>query len=181
MPQNLPIQGAQVQEIQGGMRLTPLGLRQLGAEANAVSLPAGGPIPMTAPAAGATTTLTGATHAPIEPTRLLFSIPNQNYTGLGTYSLALDGYGFTMTSVEYIVLVAGHGSGNEVVVKNGSDDFATLDTASSTINLPLPSTKITYDATKAVVAKGGPINVTATGGAADKTLGLLIINGFVSS
>jgi hypothetical protein len=34
MSQNLPIQGPQVMEIQGGVRLTPLGLQQLGAEAN---------------------------------------------------------------------------------------------------------------------------------------------------
>ena len=181
MSQNLPIQGPQVQEIQGGVRLTPLGLRQLSSEANLNSMPNGGPAAMADPGDGNTTTLSAHSHAPLQPAKLVYSIPNQNHTGVSTYSLALTDYGFTITSVEYIVLEAGHGSNNEVKVVTPAGDAVTIDTASSTANLALPSTKITYNSAHLVTAKGGTLSITAKGGAANKTAGIIILNGFVNS
>ena len=137
---------------------------------------------MADPGSGNTTTLYGSTHAPIEPTRIYFSIPNQNYTGTGTYSLALYNYGFTITGASYLPLVAGFGSANEVLVKNGATTVLTIDTISAVADVGLPQAKIEMtDITAVVIPKNGTLVVAAKGGGVNKTAGLLVVEGFVSS
>ena len=181
MPQNLPIQGPQVMEIQGGMRLTPLGLRQLGGLANQVVVPTGGPVAQTAAGSGATVTIDPSTTAPLEPTQIAINIPNQSHSGNGTYNLTL-GYGFTITGIDYLVLESGHGSGNSVIINNGiaGDQIAVLNTVSATAGLYLDADKVTgIDPAQMGLTSGDVLSLIVAGGASDKTAGILTLTGLV--
>lgn len=183
MPQNLPIQGPQVMEIQGGMRLTPLGLRQLGGLANQVVVPTGGPAPQTAAGSGATVVIDPAATAPIEPAQIAIFIPDQAHTGTGTYSLTLADYGFSITSIQWLVLTGGHGSGtNDVTIMNAAAVIGVFDLTSSTAGLYLDADKLTgmTNPERNVIAKGGVLNIEVqSGGAASKCQGVLTLTGFV--
>jgi hypothetical protein len=184
MSQNLPIQGPQVMEIQGGVRLTPLGLQQLGAEANRFLIPVTGVVVQPDPGTGGTTVIDPLSTAPLQPTQVVISIPNQNYTGDGTYNLTLADYGLVITGISYVALATGHGSANDVQLFNGvaGTKFATVNTIDAVIKTQLPTDKILFNTyASAVIQKGGTISAVVRGGGNNKTLGVLTLHGFATA
>lgn len=169
-------------EIQGGMRLTPLGLRQLGGVANQVVNSTGAPPAQPDPGTGNTTVIDPSTTAPLQTTAISISIPSQAYTGNGTYNLTLADYGFSVGGITYLAIDAGHGSANDVQLFNGvaGTKFATVDTISAVALTQVDASKIKFDApASAVVAKGGVISVVVRGGGSGKTAGVLTLHGVV--
>ena len=181
MSQGLPIQGPQVQEIQGGMRLTPLGLRQLGGVANAVVYPSGGPSALTAAGSGATVVVPTASAAPIEPAQIMLHIPDQNHTGTGTYELTLGGNGFTVTGIQWLCISAGETSGtNTVTLKNGAATFGVIDLTNAAAGTYEP-TVASINPANSIIVGAGTLNVEVLSSSANKNQGLLILSGFVNS
>ena len=182
MPQNLPIQGAQVQEIQGGMRLTPLGLSQLEAEANAVSLPSGAVPVLAAPADPATTTATA--RAAATPGTYVIDVPDitNNQSGNFAMPVGLTGSttGFLVTGITFIKQAGdGHTGGtNTIQVKNAA---TALSDASAFTNKSdgAVTAAASIDDAQAYVASGGTLVVTLIKGAGGNAAHRVIINGIL--
>tara|TARA_R110000824_G_scaffold264869_3_gene453704 strand:+ start:4652 stop:5161 length:510 start_codon:yes stop_codon:yes gene_type:complete len=168
-------------EIQGGMRLTPLGLRQLSGEANAVVYPSGGPSALTAAGTGATVVVPAASAAPIESAQIMLHIPDQAHTGTGTYELTLGGNGFTVTGIQWLCLTAGAASStNTVTLKNGAATFGVIDLTGAVAGT-YETTVASINPANAVIISGGTLNVEVLSSASNKSQGLLILSGFVNS
>ena len=104
MSQNLPITPPQVEEVQGGVRLTPLGLSQLEGDANAVGLPRGVVPALADPGNGATTT--AVARAAATPAVYVIDVPNAANSTTTNYAMpvGLTGVsaGFLVTDIKFI-------------------------------------------------------------------------------
>jgi hypothetical protein len=162
MPQGLPIQPPQVQEVQGGMRLTPLGLSQLEAEANAVGLPAGIVPALANPGDGNTTTATA--RAASTPGVYVIDVPDATNSTTTNYAMpvGLTGItaGFLVTGISFIKQGgAGHGSGtNTIQVFNAAAAISDASSYTSKADAAVTAAAALDDA-NALVAAGGSLVV----------------------
>ena len=159
MPQNLPIQGPQVQEIQGGMRLTPLGLGQLSSDSNAVSAPNGIVPALADPGDGNTTT--AAARPPGVPVQFAIDVPDTANSITTHYATPV---GLTGTTADLLVTGVrtikqggnGHGSGtNTITVRNNSTSGAAITNVEAyTSDVDTVVTVLNIDDANALVLSG---------------------------
>ena len=183
MSQNLPIQGPQVMEIQGGVRLTPLGLSQLEAEANGVGLPGGAPPVLAAPADTATTV--AVPRGAATPGTYVIDVPTITNSESGSFSMevGINGIttGFLVTGITFIKQGgAGHGSGtNTIQVKNGATALSDLSSFTSQADGTITAAA-TIDDAQAYVASGGSLVIHVVKGAGGNAAHRVIINGILA-
>ena len=183
MSQGLPIQGAQVQEIQGGMRLTPLGLSQLEAEANSYGLPSGAVPVLAAPADTATTTAVARPAA--TPGTYIIDVPDISNSESGSFAMpvGLTGatVGFLVTGITFIKQGgAGHGSGtNTIQVKNYATALSDVSSFTSKGDNAVTGAA-TIDDAQAYVAAGGSLVITVVKGAGGNSAHRVVIDGVLA-
>ena len=169
-------------EIQGGMRLTPLGLAQLSAEANSVGIP-GGVVPtLAAPADTATTT--AVARAPAVVATYVIDVPDITNSEDGNFAMpvGLTGAtaGFLVTGVSFIKTGgAGHGSGtNTIRVLNSAN--AITDTSSFTSKGDAAVTAAaTLDDARTYVASGGALVVAVAKGGGGNSAHRVVVSGIL--
>ena len=160
MAQNLPIQPPQVQEVQGGMRLTPLGLSQLEAEANAVGLPAGVVPALADP--GNTNTTVATARAASTPGVYVIDVPDAANSTTTNYAMpvGLTGInaGFLVTGISFIKQGGtGHGSGtNTIQVLNGAAAISDASSFQGKADAAVTAAA-TLDDANTLVAAGGSL------------------------
>ena len=185
MAQGLPIQGAEVQEIQGGMRLTALGLGQLGSAANAVGTP-GGLVPELANPGGSGTAVAVA-RPPSLPATYLIDIPATTDSTTSSFVMPVGTpgvtAGFLVTSVDFVKTSGtGHSGTNTIQLFNGmagSDDITeAVSFTTKNAGEVLVATEI--DVTNALVASGGTLRIVVIKDGGGNSEHRVIINGLVT-
>ena len=182
MSQNLPITPPQVEEVQGGVRLTPLGLSQLEGDANAVGLPRGVVPALADPGNGATTT--AVARAAATPAVYVIDVPNAANSTTTNYAMpvGLTGVsaGFLVTDIKFIK-TGGDGAGgtNTIQVLNGSSAITDASSFASKVDTTATAAA-TYNDDYLYVQPGGSLVVqlikAGSGNAAHRVVvtGLLI-------
>ena len=181
MSQGLPIQGPQVMEIQGGMRLTALGLSQLEAEANAFGLPAGVLPVLADPGSGNTTVATA--RAASTPGVYVIDVPETANSITTNYAMpvGLTGInaGFLVTGISFTKQGGdGHTDTNTIQVLNGASAISDASSFASKADAAVTSAA-TLDDARTLVAAGGSLVIQLIKGGGGNSAHRVVVSGIL--